>query len=576
MTRLLRHLMSGLLVVGCTAATAADARRPNVVLLLVDDQGYGDLSCHGNPVVKTPALDRLHAESVRFTDFHVSSMCTPTRGQLLTGVDALRNGAMNVSSGRSMLRPEFPTLAELFAAAGYRCGHFGKWHVGDTYPYRPQDRGFHETITFGCSYIGGTADFWGNDYFDDTYWHDGVPERFPGYCTDLFFAHARRFILEAVAADRPFFVYLPLNSAHTPHFVPKKYAEPYADRPQCAAYYGMIANIDENVARFDAFLAEHGVRDDTIFIYLTDNGATVGAKVFNAGMRGKKQELYEGGHRVPCFVRWPNGKIGSPRDVPVLAQCQDLAPTLLDLCDLPNDRSITFDGVTLARLLRGESQTLDERMCVIQYSRMNAARPRHGDACVLWNTWRLVGDRELYDIVDDPAQERDVAAEHPDVVAKMRSHYAAWWSTVAPRVNEPTPIIVGHTSANPVLLNPADWYDVFLDQQGQVSRGEAKNGPWHLDVAEAGAYDITLSRWPFDAAAPIAGPGPHGGGTAIPAASIRLKIADVDDTQRIGQNDRSVTFAVNLPAGRTTLQSWLSDEAGNELCGAYYAQVRRK
>jgi arylsulfatase len=569
----------------CSMKAQAVAKQPNVVILLVDDMGYGDLGCHGNSIVKTPMLDRLHSESVRFTDFHVAPMCTPTRGQLMTGVDALRNGAMNVSSGRTLLRREYATMADFFAAAGYRCGLFGKWHLGENYPYRPHDRGFHETVYHASSHIGSAPDPWNNDYYDDTYWRNGVREKFTGYCTDIFFHEAMRFAKESRAANKPFFVYLPLNSAHGPHYVPAKYKQPYADQaPNVAAFFGMIANIDENVARFDALLAEQGVRDDTIFIFMTDNGATVGQAVFNAGMRGRKIELYDGGHRVPCFVRWPKGKFIAPCDVDALTECQDLLPTLIELCELPNAQSAKFDGMSLVPYLRSAKPQRPDRMCVVQFSRMNAPVPKPGDACVMWRKWRLVGDRELYDIGSDPGQQRDVAREHADIVAKMRAHYEQWWSGLAPRVNEPSAIVIGNDSENPVSLSPADWFNTFLDQQRQILMASPVNGPWHLEVERAGEYEITLSRWPREAELPIAGPaplfkpqdGPGLDGKAIPAVRVRMQIGDIDDAKPIGPDDRGVKFQVQLPAGRTVLQTWLYDSVGKELCGAYYAEVRRK
>src|SRR5512137_1284092 len=225
-------------------------QRPNVIVVLTDDQGYGDFSCLGNPVVKTPHLDKLHDQSIRFTDFHVAPMCTPTRGQLISGRDCLANGAMNVSSGRSFLRKELPTVADIFAASGYRCGHFGKWHLGDNYPYRPHDRGFHETIWYPCSHIGSAPDFWNNDYFDDTYNHNGRREKFSGYTTDIFFGEAMKWMRAQAAAGKPFFCYLPTAAVHAPLFVPEKYRELYKDqRPRVAAFFGMVANIDENLGR---------------------------------------------------------------------------------------------------------------------------------------------------------------------------------------------------------------------------------------------------------------------------------------------------------------------------------------
>ena len=196
------------------------ADRPNVIIVITDDQGYGDLACHGNPVALTPNLDRLHDESVRFTDFHAAPMCTPTRGQLLTGLDAARNGALNVSSGRTLLRANLPTMADIFRDVGYRTGLFGKWHLGDNYPFRPQDRGFEETLWFPSTHINSLPDYWENDYFDDVYRHNGRRERYEGYCTKVFFDEAMRWINNRVEAEEPFLAYLPTNAPHAPLWVP--------------------------------------------------------------------------------------------------------------------------------------------------------------------------------------------------------------------------------------------------------------------------------------------------------------------------------------------------------------------
>ena len=227
--RILFLVLAALWAAGPRLSPAAG---PNVVLVLVDDAGYGDLACLGNPVLKTPHLDQLHSESIRLTDFHVGPMCTPTRGQLLTGVDALRNGAMNVSSGRTLLRSNIPTLADLFAAAGYRTGQFGKWHLGDNYPYRPQDRGFQQSLWFPSSHIPSAPDYFHNSYFDPWLRHEtGDVRQSKGYCTDVYFDAAMHFIRDRKTAGEPFFVYLPLNAAHSPLLVPEKYVLPYADQP---------------------------------------------------------------------------------------------------------------------------------------------------------------------------------------------------------------------------------------------------------------------------------------------------------------------------------------------------------
>ncbi len=573
----------GLLLLTWTQARAAN--RPNVVLVLTDDQGYGDLSCHGNPVIHTPNLDRLYAESIRLTDFHVAPMCTPTRGQLMTGVDCLRNGAMNVSSGRALLRREVRTMADFFAEGGYVAGQFGKWHLGDNYPYRPQDRGFQESIWFPSSHISSAADFWNNDYFDDVYQHNGRREPFQGYCTDVFFDEAIRWMRRCAEREKPFFCYIPLNAAHYPLFVPDKYREPYRGQSRdVASFFGMIANIDENIGKLDKFLGDCGLRENTILLFLTDNGGTVGVRLFNAGMRGKKIDLYEGGHRVPCFWRWPAGNLRPAGDAAGLTECQDILPTLVDLCGLQKHAGTRFDGISLANLLRGQTERLPDRMLVVQFSRMNHPAPAKGDACVMWDRWRLIQDRELYDVQADPGQKQNVLADHPEVTAKMRAHYKRWWAGVAPRVNEFSPIHIGSDRENPMMLSPCDWQDMFLDQSAQVRRGVGKNGIWDLIVEQEGEYEISLRRWPQEAGVPItsgvpeyeAVDGRYPQGVALPVAQTRLRIADIDETKAVRPGDEAVAYTVHLKAGRTQLQTWFYDEGKEELCGAYCVYVLRK
>ncbi len=390
MQRVPAILCLGLLPCLGYSSDEANVRKPNVVIVLVDDQGYGDLSCHGNPVLKTPNLDRLYRESIRLTDFHVAPMCTPTRGQLMTGLDALRNGAMNVSSGRTLLRRGLPTMAEVFAASRYYTGQFGKWHLGDNYPYRPQDRGFQEALFFPSSHVGSAPDYWNNDYFDDVYNRNGKRIAHSGYCTDVFFDEAMKWMRGCRAKGEPFFAYVATNAPHAPYFVPQKYRDLYKSHPRnVPSFFGMIANIDDNMAKLDATLRDIGAFDNTVLIFMTDNGGTAGVPVFNAGLRGRKIDLYDGGHRVPCFVRWPKGKLRAPGDVAELTQVQDLLPTLIDLCGLKKP-NVRFDGLSLAGLLRGEQERLPDRMLVVQFNRMNAPQPVKGDAAVLWQRWRLV------------------------------------------------------------------------------------------------------------------------------------------------------------------------------------------
>jgi arylsulfatase A-like enzyme len=560
----------------------AAASKPNVVLIVTDDQGYGDLSCHGNPVLKTPNLDRLHNESIRFTDFHVAPMCTPTRGQLMTGVDALRNGAMNVSSGRTLLRQQFSAMPEIFGAGGYRTAMFGKWHLGDNYPYRPQDRGFQQSIWYPSSHISSAADFFNNDYFDDVYQHNGVREQFKGYCTDVFFGEAMRWMREQAQRHEPFFCYLPLNAAHGPFFVPDKYRVPYrAQKPAVASFFGMIANIDENLGRLESFLRENSLRDNTILIFMTDNGTSAGEKVFNAGMRGKKIDLYEGGHRVPLFIRWPAGKLRPPEDVDTLAQCQDLLPTLIELCRLKKPSKAKFDGLSLAALLRGKSHALADRMLVSQFSRMQHPQPAKGDAVVLWNKWRLVSNSELYDIARDPSQQHDVAREFPDVLRRMQTHYENWWSKVESGINEVSRIHLGSPRETPVMLTPCDWHDVFLDQQAQIRR-QTKNGSWNVFVEKNGDYRFSLRRWPIEASLGLTDAAPeykavdgvYASGTALPIVRANFQIAASHQSKAVVSGEKSVEFTVSLKRGPAQLRTSFLDTDGKEICGAYYVYVQ--
>ncbi len=591
------------------ATAAAKPARPNVIVVVTDDQGYGDLSCHGNPVVRTPNLDRLHGESVRFTDFHAMPMCTPARGQIMTGVDALRNGAMNVSSGRTLLRREFPTLPGLMHAAGFATGMFGKWHLGDNYPYRPHDRGFGHAVWFPSSHISSVPDHWQNNYLDDTYLVNDQRRQFTGYTTDVFFAEAMAWMKGRHDAGAPFFCYLATAAPHAPHHVPEAYREAVRPRLEAALgqlpkltpavretlvrFLGMIENIDENMGKLETFLTREGLRENTVLIYLTDNGSTMGPRYFNAGMKGGKTTLWEGGHRVPLFVRWPAGLSGPAHDVPDLTGVQDLLPTVLDLGGVPLPVGAKFDGRSLGPLLRGARSGGPDRMLVVNYSRMPTATdrpgapasiPRKDGAVVLWQRWRWLENKHLYDLTADPLQDHDVADRHPDVVAKMRAHLDAWWDGVKDRVNEPQPVVIGSPRENPTRLTACEWWDVFVDQQVQVRRGVARNGVWHLEVAAAGEYEVELRRWPREAARALtagmpAQPHPFGewpAGVALPIVSASVAIGDQQARRAIGAGDEAATFSVTLPAGPTTLQTWFRDASGRELCGSYYVYVTKK
>jgi len=578
-------LGSRLLAGTAEAAEAVDKQRPNVIIVITDDQGYGDLSCHGNPVLRTPNLDRLHAQSVRLTDFHVSPVCTPTRGQLMTGQDALRNGARMVPAGMNMIRRDVPTMPELFAAAGYSTGLFGKWHLGDHYPDRPLDRGFQKAVWFLGWGVSSAIEF-DNDcevirYLDGT--QQKISDR---YCTDLWFQEAISWMDVQRQQGKPFLCYIATNAPHSPLWVPERYVEPYQDKVprQVAQFYAMIANIDENVGRLLKWVEDVGIWRQTIVIFLTDNGTAGGRKVYDAGMRMAKGSYYEGGHRVPCFICWPGGGLGQPRDVSVPTQVQDLLPTLLDLCQIKPKPEPALDGISLAKVLTDPSAKLADRMLVVQYG--GRVLPKKYESCVIWGKWRLVMGKELYDIQTDPAQQKDLAAEHPQVVARMRDHYEQWWRQREQWIFQYQPIVVGAEQENPVILDPNYWAGVDVDNYWRVAQaaGGPRGGPWHIVAKRPGRYRVELRRWPFHTNHALGSTGPKKTIfgrplelkklLALQPAEAVLQIGARQFTAPASPKDLGVVFQVTLPAERTTMQGWFRDADGNDLCGAYYARVQ--
>jgi len=565
-----KHTLSialSLLAAGLVFASARDAAakdRPNVIVVVTDDQGYGDLSCHGNPVLKTPNLDKLRGESIRFTDFHVAPMCTPTRGELMTGMQAFRNGAVFVCQGKSMIRRGIPTAANIFKTGGYATGHFGKWHLGDNCPYRPQDRGFDETVHHGAWGITSMADHWNNDYFDDIYEHNGRRKPYRGYCTDVWFNEAMRWMAEQKKNEHPFFCYLATNVPHWPFTVERRYTEMCKGIP----FLGMIAQFDENLGRLEQFLRESGLRENTILIFMTDNGTAAGHRVFNAGMRGHKTSYYEGGHRVPFFLRWPAAGLDKPRDVDQTTHGTDLLPTLIDLCRLKKPRQAKFDGLSLASLIEGKTDKLPDRKLVVQYR--DLGRP----GAVLWNKWRLVHGRELYNLADDPGQKNNLAEKHPDVAEAMKGHYVQWREEIRPLAQQINTVSIGADAEPVAFLCSANWIGDYADSWHNL-RGGGKNGYWDLKVEESGDYTIALYAWPQGADAAFGAKFKAIPGRAV--AEAKLKIGETELTKKTSPDAMSVDFTVSLKKGdQARLQSWLYDAKGKDLGGSYFVYVSKR
>ena len=465
------HILSRLLFIACflghwtlgfghsAAATPLAGSRPNIIFILTDDQGYGDISAHGHPILKTPNLDRLHREGVRFTDFHVSPTCAPTRSALLTGRHEFKNGVTHTIFERERLTPKATTLAEVLKAAGYRTGIFGKWHLGDEPKYWPSRRGFDEMFIHGAGGIGQTfpgscGDAPGNSYFGPVILHNGRFERTQGYCTDVFFAQAAKWI-ETVKGGQPFLAWIALNAPHVPLQARPEDEARYVGEvanTNAAKFLGMVANIDDNVGRLLAKLAEWGLERDTLVIFMNDNGTDGGVLAgYNAGMRGKKGTPWIGGTRAASFWRWP-GRI-APGDATALSAHVDFFPTLAELAGAKPSRKVQWqvEGRSLVPLLENPSTPMPDRVLVTHVGRW----PKDGKAktreewkfkgCSVRNTrWHVVspdGGREpkwqLFDVQADPGEKTDVAAANPAVIASLAGHFDTWWRQVQPMlVNE--------------------------------------------------------------------------------------------------------------------------------------------
>jgi len=426
--------------------------RPNIVLVMTDDQGYGDLACHGNPLIKTPHLDRLHRESVRFTDFQVSPTCAPTRCSLMTGRHEFKSGVTHTILERERMSLAAKTLPQVLKSAGYKSGIFGKWHLGDEDDHQPQQRGFDEVYIHGAGGIGQTypgscGDAPGNEYFNPAIRHNGSFVKTEGYCTDLFFAQALLWIELQHAAQQPFFAYITPNAPHNPLVSPgPQYDALYKGKSidgkpldaGSVAYYAMISNIDDNIGRLLAKLDELQLAENTLVIFMTDNGGTH-THLFSAGMRAGKNSPYEGGTHVPCFWRWP-GKLQAGVDVDRLTAHIDYFPTFAALvgAELPPD--VKLDGRSLLPLLSNQQVDWTDRYLFVHQGRWprGAAEAAKFNNCAVRNErFRFVNNAELYDLEVDRGETTNVIDQHLEVVAAMRDAYDAWWQEArAGMVNE--------------------------------------------------------------------------------------------------------------------------------------------
>jgi arylsulfatase A-like enzyme len=531
---------------------------PNVLVVITDDQGFGDLGVHGNPILKTPELDAFAKQSVWLKNFTVCPVCSPTRSALLTGRYNYRTGVVDTFIGRSLMRPDVPTLPEGLAKAGYRTGLFGKWHLGDNYPLRPEDRGFQETLWSRGGGLAQPSDHPDADsktaYFDPRLVKNGKEIVAKGYCTDAFTDGAIEFIRKD--SKEPFFAYVAYNAPHGPYQVPEEAAAPYrklklgadafpnlgqpwagpkVNEREIADAYGMIANIDWNFGRLMKALDERKIADDTIVIFLTDNGP--GGVRFNSGLRNRKGTVYDGGIRVPCYVRWPKElKAGHVVDLPTAHI--DLAPTLLAAAGTRPTSPV--DGRDVGPLLKNGSGNWPGRTIFTQWHRgdapekyraFSARGPKHKlvQAAGVQPNAKWQPKYELFDLANDPFEQTDLAAKLPDEVAQLKREYERWFDDVTKLGFEPARIHVGSDQEPVTRLSRQDW-------RGPKAGWTPESvGQWEIFVERDGEYEIALrSKSPFTTA----------------SIEVRDEVAGFKgDSQQ-----KTKTIPITLPKGNVTLK----------------------
>ena len=548
-----KHLLTTLAAAAfANTAVCDETKKPNVVIVITDDQGYGDLAFTGNPAIKTPNLDKLRSEGTLLNNFHVDPTCAPTRSALMTGRYSDRVGVWHTVQGRNMLRTRERTMADLFASNGYATGLFGKWHLGDCYPYRPEDRGFQHTVYHQAGGVGQAPDYWGNDYFDDTYIVNGKHQRFEGFCTDIWFDEGIKFI--KANKDKPFFAYISTNAPHSPYFCPEEYTAPYEGNPDVSIpeFYGMVTNIDDNMAKLMGMLDSEGLADNTILVFMTDNGTAGGLKGgrgFDGGMRGQKNSEYDGGHRVPFIIRWPDGKIEAGKSVEQLSAHIDILPTFIDVCGLASPE-IEFDGTSLRDLLYTDGADWPERALVVESQRV-VDPIKWRKSAVMTNRWRLVNGEELYDLKADPKQATDVSDKFPEVTKRLRAEYDVFWNDVSREHSLTSYMIIGSDKSPIVALSSHDWLIDKLPpwHQKHITNGDvAEESFWAIEVERDGDYEISLRRWPAEADKGI-NDGTYG--KAFNYKQARMRIGGIDETMDIPAGAKEVTFRVSLKKGVT-------------------------
>lgn len=553
---------------GCQKSTPTNQEiRPNIILLITDDQGYGDLGIHDNPIIQTPTLDSLGLNSIRLTNFYVSPVCAPTRSSLMTGRYSLRTGVFDTYNGGAIMSDKETTIAEYLKKAGYRTGIFGKWHLGDTYPYRPHDQGFDVSRVHGGGGIGQPGDFYENfvkgdsSYFNPVLEFNGTKTETIGYCSDVFTDLAIEFIQEN--KDTPFFAYVSYNAPHTPLQVPDEYMQMYdtvniqpelfpssgsdmenmtdRDVESARRIYAMVSNIDDNIRRIWEAVTQEGISENTLIIFITDNGPQ--QRRYNGGLKSRKGSVYEGGIRVPSFWHWPG--TFNPGNSDHISAHIDVLPTLIDICGIQANVTNPVDGISLLPLLKDKNNAEMPRSLAYYWQR-GYLEPYHNIAFRSGN-YKLVAhgdykiknsDFELYDIFSDPNEETDISKSNEAIVDSLKKGFDTWYDEVMESDNLKTQRIqVGTEFQNPVTLGRNDTKGASAKQW----MSDSGMGYWDVLVTEPGLYDIHVRFFN-----PVEVPG-----------TTTIRFGTVQRTVKTDVQDNLIIFdGVELKKGPCVAEAW--------------------
>ncbi|MDE0958312.1 MAG: arylsulfatase [Planctomycetota bacterium] len=562
------------------------SQRPNVIIVMTDDQGYGDLGIHGNPVIKTPNLDALARESARLDPFYVCPVCAPTRASLMTGRSHQRTRAIDTYIGRAMMDTDEVTIAEILRDAGYATGIFGKWHLGDCYPLRPGDQGFEKSLVHRGGGIGQPSDPVGGErkYTDPILMDNGVARQMKGYCTDIYFDEALKFARQAHQEEKPFLAIITDNCPHGPwHDTPAEELEMYKDvdlsvaafpqekgaplkgnwnQDQVRRSYAMITNIDENIGKMIEQVDAMGIGKETLILFFCDNGPE--GRRFVSGFRGSKSSTLEGGVRSPFFARWP-GTLQTGVATSWPAAIYDVLPTVLAACSVPVPQGVKIDGTSFLADLKGAKVKRRPRTVVIQAHRGDRPLLYHNfmarknfmklvHPSPFWrDTFEGEPDFQLYDLSKDPYELDDISDENPEIVQRLLGDYEAWFLDVSSGREDPWApprIIIGTEHEKMTVLTRQDWRHTHGRPWARDSRGQ-----WHVTIASEGPYRIECRFSP----------------EKVPGV-ITLICGDLEVRQAILPTTRSCSFrSVELPVGDVEVEIHITE--GEQIRGIHQADI---